>query len=136
MIRCLSLVFFGRNPHHRVKCPLNHQRIIEDYMGKSRSITSPSDPTVPNISTSPNSPTSPNTSEKDANELLWKQYALHVDLYKVYMDMVLKIDGFYVLTVGAILSYFFSKISSDSQTITPGIIKHVLWFPILVSACL
>jgi|SRR5215510_2204462 len=85
--------------------------------------------------TSPSNHISPDNSVKDAKELLWKQYALHVDLYKTYLDIVLKVDAFYCVTTGGILSYFFSKVSADSQ-ITPHVIKHVLWFPILVSALL
>jgi hypothetical protein len=47
--------------------------------------------------------------------------------------MVLKVDAFYCVTNVGILSYFFSKVSADSQ-ITPHVIKHALRFPILVIA--
>ena len=46
--------------------------------------------------------------------------------------MVLKINAFYYITTGGILSCFFSKVSADSH-VTPHIIKHVLWFPTLKS---
>jgi hypothetical protein len=42
----------------------------------------------------------------DAPELLWRQYALSVDLYKFYMDLVVKFNVFYYAVTGAILSFF------------------------------
>ena len=101
-------------------------------MNKPSNLDASTNPIRP---TSPSTPASPDNSVKDAKELRWKQYALHVDLYKTHLDMVLKVDGFYCVAIGGILSYFFSKVGADSQ-ITPHEIKHVLWFPILVSALL
>lgn len=42
-----------------------------------------------------------------SDDLLWKQYALHVDLYKFYFDLTIKINVFYYAITGAILSYYF-----------------------------
>ena len=67
-------------------------------------------------------------SNEPDKELLWKQYSLHVDLYKHYLDMVLKFNVFYYAATGAILSFFFSK-TEVSQ------IKYSLLFPIIMSLC-
>jgi hypothetical protein len=42
-------------------------------------------------------------------EILWRQYALHIDLYKEYLNLALKINGFYYVGTGAIVSFYFSK---------------------------
>lgn len=57
---------------------------------------------------------------------LWKQYQLQVDLYKGYLELLLKFNVFYYAATGAIVSYYFSK---------PDIpwMKFSLWFPILMS---
>jgi hypothetical protein len=59
-------------------------------------------------------------------DLLWKQYELHVGLYKHYLELVLKFNVFYYAGTGAILSYYFSK------TEVP-LIKYSLLFPIIMS---
>lgn len=41
-------------------------------------------------------------------DLLWKQYSLHVDLYKFYLDLVLKTNVFFYGITGAILTYYFT----------------------------
>jgi hypothetical protein len=62
--------------------------------------------------------------EKD--ELLWKQYQQNVELYKFYMDLVIKFNIFYYAVTGAILSFFFKN------TALPNI-KYSLAFPIIIS---
>jgi hypothetical protein len=55
-------------------------------------------------------PTLPSTgspAQPDA-DLLWKQYSLHVDLYKFYLDLVLKTNVFFYGITGAILTYYFT----------------------------
>ena len=37
-------------------------------------------------------------------DLLWKQYELHVGLYKHYLELALKFNVFYYAATGAILS--------------------------------
>ena len=39
-------------------------------------------------------------------EMLWRQYSLHVDLYKFYLDLAIKINVFYYAVTGAILAYY------------------------------
>ena len=45
-------------------------------------------------------------------DILWKQYAQNVDLYKFYLDLTVKINVFYYAVTGAILTYYFQH-SSD-----------------------
>jgi hypothetical protein len=75
------------------------------------------------------------TMDNPDKDLLWKQYTTHIDLYKTYLDLALKINAFYYITTGGILSFFFSKVNASSQ-ITPNIIKYALLFPVLISAFL
>jgi hypothetical protein len=42
-------------------------------------------------------------------DVLWKQYKLHVDLYKEYLELVLKFNVFYYAVTGAILSFYFTN---------------------------
>ena len=57
---------------------------------------------------------------------LWKQYQLYVDLYKHYLDLVIKFNVFYYAVTGGILSFYFSKIDVT-------FIRYSLLFPILLS---
>ena len=63
------------------------------------------------------------TLDKDS---LWKQYQLHVDLYKYYLEMVIKFNVFYYAVTGAILSFYFSQKEVS-------LIRYSLLFPILLS---
>ena len=65
-------------------------------------------------------------SNEPDKDLLWKQYELHVGLYKHYLELALKFNVFYYAGTGAILSYYFSK------TDVP-LIKYSLLFPIIMS---
>ncbi len=62
----------------------------------------------------------------DKQELLWRQYSQNVELYKFYMEIVIKFNIFYYAVTGAIVSFFF-KNSTISN------IKYSLLFPILMS---
>ena len=46
---------------------------------------------------------------KPDGELLWKQYQLHIDLYKFYIDATIKINAFHYAITGAILSFYFTR---------------------------
>jgi len=59
-------------------------------------------------------------------ELLWKQYALHVDLYKFYLDLAVKVNVFYYAITGAILTYYFQH-AGDNIT------RFALLLPIVFS---
>ena len=59
-------------------------------------------------------------------ELLWREYQLSVDLYKFYIDILLKVViGYYAVT-GGILSFYFTR----SQ---PEVARWALVLPCLVS---
>ena len=71
----------------------------------------------------PDSTPTPLTSDKD---ILWKQYELQVELYKKYLELVLKFNIFYYAATGALISYYFSK--SDI-----ALMKYALLLPVLMS---
>ena len=58
--------------------------------------------------------------------LRWKQYELQVGLYKEYLNLVLKMNGFYYVATGALVSFYLSK---------PQVpwMKYSLAFPALMS---
>lgn len=51
----------------------------------------------------------------DDRELLWRQYELNVDLYKGYLDLVVKMNVFYYAVTGAILSFYFANQNDLTQ---------------------
>lgn len=61
----------------------------------------------------------------DDRQLLWNRYEMHIDLYKKYLDVVLKANFFYYGITGAILSFYFS------QNGNAGLIEYSLIMPIL-----
>jgi len=65
----------------------------------------------------------------DDRELLWHQYQMNVDLYKGYLDLVVKINVFYYDITGAIVSFYFSNASEP-------LIKWSLLLPLLMSIAL
>jgi hypothetical protein len=62
-------------------------------------------------------------------ELLWKQYALYVDLYKFYLDITVKINLLYYGITGAILSFYFTHSSAP-------LVQWSLGLPIAMSVVL
>ena len=62
------------------------------------------------------------------NDLLWRQYELHIDLYKHYLKLVIKFNVLYYAITGAILSFYFSQENVD-------IIRFSLIFPVAMSLC-
>lgn len=45
----------------------------------------------------------------ERNEILWRQYQQNIELYKFYMELVVKFNVFYYAVTGAILSFFFAN---------------------------
>jgi hypothetical protein len=45
----------------------------------------------------------------DANNLLWKQYGVFVDLFRFYLDTMLKANIWFYSITGAILTYYFKN---------------------------
>lgn len=66
-------------------------------------------------------------SNEAIRETILKQYQTHVDLYKHYLDLTLRVNIFYYAITGAILSFYFTK-SHDSN-----IIRYSLLLPLLMS---
>lgn len=64
--------------------------------------------------------------EPSNRELLWRQYNLHIDLYKYYLDLSLKANAFFYLITGGILTFYFAN-SKD------GLVKYSLLLPIIMS---
>jgi hypothetical protein len=60
--------------------------------------------------------------------ILLKQYDIHVDLYKLYLDLVLKFNIFYYAVTGAILSFYFTNTADVGA---PRFL--LLLFPVLMS---
>ena len=63
---------------------------------------------------------------KPDEELLWKQYQLHIDLHKFYIDATIKLNAFHYAITGAILSFYFTR----SEI---ALAKWSLIFPIALS---
>ena len=62
-------------------------------------------------------------------EDLWKQYEVHVDLYKHYLKLSVEVNVFYYAITGALLSYYFAHRSEGS-------IRFALVLPLLMSVML
>jgi hypothetical protein len=50
----------------------------------------------------------------DRNELLWKQYALHVSLYQFYLDLTLKVNVAFYAISGAVATYTLTNQSAGA----------------------
>lgn len=59
-------------------------------------------------------------------EILWKQFALYVDLYRFYLDLSVKVQLFYYGITGAILSFYFTHTQDP-------LVRYALCLPILMS---
>lgn len=67
--------------------------------------------------------------ELSERELLWRQYELHIDLYKFYLDIALKANVFFYVITGGILTFYFAHSSER-------LIKYSLLLPIVLSMAL
>ncbi len=63
----------------------------------------------------------------DRDDLAWKQYSQHVELYKFYLDMVIKLNTFYYAITGAILSFYFAQRNQIPD------VKYALLLPLFMS---
>lgn len=63
------------------------------------------------------------------NSINWKNLEMNVDLYKSYLDLVIKLNLFHYAVTGAILSFHFSKES-------PTVSILGLFLPIFLSSML
>jgi hypothetical protein len=60
-------------------------------------------------------------------EILWRQYQQHIDTYKFYLDIVVKLMGFYFAISGAIISFYASNSGAEN-------IKLALFLPLIMGA--
>lgn len=59
-------------------------------------------------------------------EILWRQYALHVELFRSYLELLLKFNVFFYGITGAIVSYYLTSPSRPS-------LRYVLALPFVMS---
>lgn len=60
------------------------------------------------------------------DELLFNHYKIHIELYKHYLELLIKFNFFYYAITGAILSFYFSNHSTN-------FIQFILVFPLIMS---
>ena len=61
-------------------------------------------------------------------EVLLAEYKVAMDLYKHYLEMTLKFNGFYYAVTGAVLSFYFSNAANV------GVPRYILLvFPVIMS---
>jgi hypothetical protein len=65
----------------------------------------------------------------DPENLLWKQYMVYVDLFKMYVDNALRPCIWFYAITGALLSFYIDHIDSDQPYL-----PYALLFPMLFSA--
>ena len=58
---------------------------------------------------------------------MWKQYQLNVDLYRSYLELVLKVNLFYYAITGAIVSFYFAHAGDP-------LVRFALVLPLVMSA--
>ena len=64
--------------------------------------------------------------EPSKKEIQWRQYNQYIELYKFYLNLVLKVNIFYYGITGAIFSYYFAN-----TNIAP--LKYSLLLPVVLS---
>lgn len=62
----------------------------------------------------------------DRIELIFEHYKIHIDLYKHYLELIIKFNLFYYAITGAILSFYFSNHNIN-------FIQYILLFPVIMS---
>ena len=65
----------------------------------------------------------------DNRELVWRQYEQNVSLFKFYLEIVIKLNLFYYLVTGGIVTFYFAN-SDASQS------RFILVLPVLMSLAL
>jgi hypothetical protein len=63
-------------------------------------------------------------------ELAWKRYSMNIDIYQNFFDIVIKVNLFYYGITGALLSFYYTNISTNAD------LKYSLLFPALFSFAL
>jgi len=60
----------------------------------------------------------------EESQLNWNRYITHIDLYKFYFDLMIKLNVFFYGITGAILSFYLSKSANDTD------LEYVLLLPV------
>ncbi|WP_291476539.1 hypothetical protein [Acidovorax sp.] len=63
------------------------------------------------------------------NEILWKQYQTNVELFKFYMDLVVKFNVFFYAVTGAIISFVLAQVEASAM------LRWALALPLVMSLC-
>ncbi len=64
----------------------------------------------------------------DADNFLWKQYTVYVDLFKFYVDVAWKSTTWFYAVTGAILAYYFNNADAANP-----FLQYALLLPIMLS---
>jgi hypothetical protein len=67
--------------------------------------------------------------EPSQKEILWRQYNLHVDLYKYYFDLAIKANSFFFTITGAMVAFYFANSAIE-------LVKYSLLLPAIMSIAL
>jgi hypothetical protein len=59
-------------------------------------------------------------------KLQWREYEVQIDLYKHYMDIVLKANAFFYFVAGSILSFYFLNYDKP-------FVRYALLLPVFIS---
>lgn len=73
----------------------------------------------------------------DRQDLLWKQYELHVSLYKFYLDLTLKVNAAFYAISGAVASYVLTHqavASAKTALVIPAVLGFGLAFVAIYGA--
>ena len=68
------------------------------------------------------------TAKLGDDNLLWKQYAIYVDLFKFYVDITWKSSTWFYAITGAILAYYFNHVEDNNP-----LLRYALVLPIILS---
>jgi hypothetical protein len=69
------------------------------------------------------------------HELLWNQYLVHIDLYKLYFEALIKVNGIFFAVVAALIAFFATRQNPPSARVIP--VLPCLWqFSWLSSHCM
>jgi len=75
----------------------------------------------------------------DQSEIAWRQYQQHIDTYKFYLELVVKIIGLYFAVSGVMLSFYFANTDSEHAKLAlylPWLIGLGLTIFFSIGACL
>jgi len=72
---------------------------------------------------------------EEGKEILWRQYQQHIDTYKFYLDIVVRLMVFYFAISGAIVSFYASN-SEAANTKLALFLPFVMGVGLLIFFCI